>query len=753
MIENKNKNQNIDDIFPNNKRINGNLEEQNNAKTTKGNTLNKPKEIKAKNILPKNEKKDVVEKLVENKAQHLTEKKSAKQVFVGFISFILGLIGLSYAFILWSLMEGGLSNPLFEMLGMKPGELKLMLLNVTNWIFGAISLIFVLATLVKFFQWMMSSAESEMKKNHLKRMGGYFAILSLMISIWVGLYWLISNAEANPINKNTTDSMIITTPKSVVGLTSPISIKFDIGENIYKKIPAKFIRQIEWDLNGDDVFGDASGATITHRFLNKGEKNGRFIIKAKVFYFSPSSNEEKIYLDQREVIIRNEAVSAIMGVSTEQGAIPLTVKFSAKKSLDPDGNIIQYEWDFDGDGVFEIRGADKSEVEHVFTKIGDHNVTLRVTGQNDDFATDVKKITAIAAEEKIRAEISSENSAFEGVSPLTISLDGSQSYTKSGAIVKYEWIVKGEDKSFIGRKMKRKFDIPGEYEVTLIVENQDGDRDKVTQNVLVFEKRNVVITTSGKLDENNKIAGIAPFRVSFDSSKSEIPRAVEWKWDFENDGIYDDFSQKTEHIFRKAGNYDVKLTIIDSDNKEYSTIQKVIASESGVIALISASPAAGEVPLSVEFDGSGSTTSSGQIIDYIWEFKGEAPIHYGGKISREFRAVGVFPVKLTVLTSEGEKAEKEIFVSVRGKSIQASFEASPLVGEAPLKVQLNPQKSTGNIREYYWDFGDGQDSYLSSPEHVYKIPGDYIVKLKITDERSLISEVEKKITVTKPVEK
>jgi len=298
--------------------------------------------------------------------------------------------------------------------------------------------------------------------------------------------------------------------------------------------------------------------------------------------------------------------------------------------------------------------------------------------------------------------------------------------------------------------MKRKFDVPGEYEVSLVVENQEGDRNEVKQTILVYEKRNVVIETSETKNEDGKISGTIPFEVSFDSSKSEIPRAVEWKWDFENDGIYDEFSAKTNHIFRKVGEHTVKLTIIDSENKEFSQTQKVLVSEAGVVVQISASPAAGEVPLSVEFDGSGTTTSSGEIIDYIWEFKGEQPIHYGGKISREFRAVGVFPVKLTVLTSNGERATREIFISVRGKSIQASFEASPLVGDAPLDVAFNPQKSTGNIREYYWTFGDGKDSYLSSPKHVYKIPGTYIAKLKITDGRSLISEVEKKVIVTDP---
>ncbi len=741
-LPNKNqKNQNIADIFPSNKKDSN----KNTVPPTKVSVDNAgiKKEVmptaKTEAVTPK--KIGVVEK---------PAKKSAKQIFIGFMAFILGITGLAYAFVLWSLMEGGLSNPLFESLGMEPAQLKLMLLNVTNSLFGVISLIFLIATLVKFFQWMMTSSESEFKKRHLKRMGGYFAILSLIVAIWIGLYWLISRAEANPISQKGIKSMIITTPTKVIGLTAPVSVTFDIGKNLYKKIPAKFIHQIDWDLNNDGVFGDASGAVITHRFLKKGPNNGRYLVKAKVSYLSPSTNEERTYTDQREVIIANEAVTAVLEPSTSQGAVPLTVKFSAKKSTDPDGEIVQYEWDLDGDGEYEIRGDDKAEVEHVFTKIGNTKVSLRVTGQNNDYAVASKTITAIAAEEKIRAEISSQNTKFEGTAPLTIELDGGQSYTKNGSIVKYEWKVKGETKSFIGRKMKRTFEVPGEYEVSLIVENRDGDRDETMQKVLVYEKRQVVITTSAKEDDNGNISGVVPFEVEFDSSKSEIPRAVEWKWDFENDGIYDEFGQKIKHIFRQPGEYEVRLTIGDSDNNEYSTTKKVFVSEAGVSAKISASPSAGEVPLSVNFDGSGSRTSNGEIIDYIWEFSDEQPIHYGAKISREFKAVGVFPVKLTVLTSQGEKATTEMFISVRGKSLQASFSATPMTGDAPLKVSFNASNSEGNIRGYEWDFGDGEQSYTNLVNHTYKVPGTYVVKLKVVDGRNLFSETEKTITVLDP---
>jgi len=60
----------------------------------------------------------------------------------------------------------------------------------------------------------------------------------------------------------------------------------------------------------------------------------------------------------------------------------------------------------------------------------------------------------------------------------------------------------------------------------------------------------------------------------------------------------------------------------------------------------------------------------------------------------------------------------------------ADFTASPEQGSAPLKVTLN-DSSSGDITHWHWDFGDGQFSSDSEPNHTYTAAGDYTVSLAI----------------------
>lgn len=54
------------------------------------------------------------------------------------------------------------------------------------------------------------------------------------------------------------------------------------------------------------------------------------------------------------------------------------VEFDASKSIDPDGRIVQYSWDFDGDGFYSFV-SQKPTANHTFIKSGTHTVNLRIT--------------------------------------------------------------------------------------------------------------------------------------------------------------------------------------------------------------------------------------------------------------------------------------------------------------------------------------------------------------------------------------
>ncbi len=662
-----------------------------------------------------------------------------------FFILLLILVGIFYAVLLWGLLSGNVSNPLFETIGIAEEELQGTLLSVTNGLFGFLALIALLGTLVKFFQWLIIGRNAANRREYAVRASVFFGFFIVIAGIWIGLYWLITNVNAEA--RKLAPSIILTTPANVIGLTAPVEVTFDVGTELFKQIEKELIRQINWDFDGDGTY-DASGETVTHRFLNKGAANGRFPVKVDVVYFSPSVQEEKTFSANREVIVANEAVQAVITASPETGKVPLVVTLSGEKSQDPDGNIVLYEWDLDNDGSYERSGPEEVSVENTFAKVGEYTVRLRVTGANTDTAMSEKTIIVQESEEDLVAKITSDKT-FEALVPFDITLDGAQSFTRSGQIVRYEWLVQGEEKPVEGRKLQRTFRTPGQYEVTLTVENDLGERDQETQILHALAQPgevNVMLKTTPPSDEKEGIRGTSPLEVTFDPSPSNVHNAVEWQWDFEDDGVVDNVSKVVKHVFRDPGVYTVRLAIVDTVGQKYETTQRVTVARAGVNAKISATPTSGEVPLTVNFDGSGSTTDRGEIADYIWEFPGREPVHSGAQIAYEFKTVGAFPVKLTVLTSQGETDDESMLISVRSHPLQAQFEIKASETD-PLSFSFDPQKSTGTITEYLWDFGDGSASREFQPSHMYQAVGEYSVTLKVTDVKGVVSRMTQTVTI------
>jgi PKD repeat protein len=61
--------------------------------------------------------------------------------------------------------------------------------------------------------------------------------------------------------------------------------------------------------------------------------------------------------------------------------------FDATPSSDPDGRIVLYEWDLDGDGVFERSGATLTKPTHTFTVDRAYIAQLRVTDDGGSTST------------------------------------------------------------------------------------------------------------------------------------------------------------------------------------------------------------------------------------------------------------------------------------------------------------------------------------------------------------------------------
>jgi PKD repeat protein len=68
------------------------------------------------------------------------------------------------------------------------------------------------------------------------------------------------------------------------------------------------------------------------------------------------------------------------------------------------------------------------------------------------------------------------------------------------------------------------------------------------------------------------------------------------------------------------------------------------------------------------------------------------------------------------------------------QSLDASAAASPVSGQAPLKVNFSAQATGGTSPyTYSWNFGDGQSSGSQNPSHTYPLSGDYVASLTVRD--------------------
>ena len=83
-------------------------------------------------------------------------------------------------------------------------------------------------------------------------------------------------------------------------------------------------------------------------------------------------------------------------VSVEPGG---TVQFSGA-GTDDDGIIVKYEWDFDGDGVYEWSSNDNGLTTFIFNNAGTYTATLKVTDNEGNTATDSMKVTVKSPEEE-----------------------------------------------------------------------------------------------------------------------------------------------------------------------------------------------------------------------------------------------------------------------------------------------------------------------------------------------------------------
>lgn len=168
-----------------------------------------------------------------------------------------------------------------------------------------------------------------------------------------------------------------------------------------------------------------------------------------------------------------------------------------------------------------------------------------------------------------------------------------------------------------------------------------------------------------------------------------------------------------------------------------------------VTAKITVSATRGPAPLTVAFSAGESTSQAAPITKIEWDFADgtraaqAAPTH-------TFANPGRYSVKLTVTDEAGNQGTAVTDIRAQGNSAVAVIQADTNSGPAALLVHFDGAASHADddtILDYFWDFGDGEESRRVAPTHTFLNAGTYIVKLRVVTGGGVEAGAETTITV------
>ena len=233
----------------------------------------------------------------------------------------------------------------------------------------------------------------------------------------------------------------------------------------------------------------------------------------------------------------------------------LAVKVDAAKSIDPDGTISSYSWNF-GDGTTAVGVA----ASHTYAAGGTYTVALTVTDNDGSTATTTRIVTANAPNVAPIAEFTS---AANG---LTVVFDATGSTDSDGTIQSYAWAF-GDDAVASGATARHTFAASASYEVTLTVTDDDGLTNSRSATIVV-SAANVAPTASFS-------SRVADLIVSVDAAASSDSDGTiaGYAWNF-GDGVSGTGVTAT-HLYATAGQYTVTLVVTDDDGATSTTNRTV----------------------------------------------------------------------------------------------------------------------------------------------------------------------------------
>ncbi len=391
--------------------------------------------------------------------------------------------------------------------------------------------------------------------------------------------------------------------------------------------------------------------TITAYNWNFGDGTSGTGVNPTHTYSAAGSYTVSLTVTDNAGLSNSASTSATIGVGNQApvanangpytGAVGTPVQLNGSASVDPDGSIISYSWNF-GDGS---SGSGVSP-SHVYLSQGTFNVTLTV--MDNTGATDSASTTATIGPVPNQPPTANPNGPYTGSVGVPVQFDGSGSTDPEGASLSYAWNF-GDGGTATGATPTHTYNTDGLYTVSLTVTDPAGLSNTAATSASIGPVANQPPTA----DANGPYSGTINQAVQFNGSGSTDPEGgpLSYVWNF-GDGSSGTGATPT-HSYASNGVYTVNLVVTDNAGASDSATTTATIGVGNLPPNADANgPYTGSVGVPVQFNGAGSNDPDGSIAAYNWDF-GDGSRGTGVNPSHTYSAAGTFNVTLTVSDNAG----------------------------------------------------------------------------------------------------
>jgi gliding motility-associated-like protein len=374
------------------------------------------------------------------------------------------------------------------------------------------------------------------------------------------------------------------------------------------------------------------------------------------------------------------------------------------------GTPTQWEWDF-GDGS----PLDNTQNPiHIYAAPGLYTVTL-VT---ENVFTCSDTATAIVEVYPLPTADFTFDTICDGFTTTFTDL--------STSAVQWEWDF-GDGSPFdLNASPTHLYAASGQYNVQLVVTNVEGCTDTVVY---------IVDVNPNPVSNFTATTACHTYPTQFTDQSTA---AVQWEWNF-GDGSPFDNTQNPSYVYAIDGSYNVTLVVTNVFGCTDTLTQVVIVLPQPQAGFMNTTVCAGHT---VTF----TDTTTGAPTIWDWDFGDGSPINNNQNPVHIYTAGGQYTTTLIVNNPSGCTDTITGIIDVHTVPIPDFIADTACLFNVTTFTDLSTDVVA--ITGWYWDFGDGNNSFAQHPTYIYQASGIYTVSLTVTNINGCDSTFTQQVLVT-----